>query len=229
MQIAIITARGGSKRIPRKNIKPFLGKPMIGWAIEAAKSAGCFNKIIVSTDDTEIAAIAESFGAEIPFLRPSALADDFAPAHKAARHALEWAMAEYGGITSFCHLYPTVPLLCSESLRECMDVIAGGAYKAAWLMTRIGYPVYQIMIRESTGDLQYLFPQEKVQMRSQDMPEALVDVGQAYCFDVQYFLQHEMQIGQEVTAVLVPADTAIDIDTEEDWHRAERLATLLTR
>lgn len=225
MRIAIITARGGSRRIPRKNVRPFLGKPMLAWPIEAARKSGMFSRILVSTDDEEIAAVARACGAEVPFLRPANLADDFAPAHKAARHALEWALDVWGPVSSFCHMYPTSPMLAAHTLVKGMDLVSGGGYKAAWAMVRVPYPVYQLMVQTEKG-LERLFPADKVAMRSQDMPPAFIDVGQAYCFDTPYFMAHELALGPEVTAVEVPPESAQDIDTEEDWQRAEAMALL---
>lgn len=227
MQVAIITARGGSKRIPRKNVRPFLGKPMLAWSIEAAKAAGCFKHILVSTDDEEIGAVAGEYGAEVPFLRPGDLSDDYAPAHKAARHALEWALKEWGPIEAFCHLYPTAPLLSAKTIREGMRLVTDTPFKAAWAMVRIPYPVYQIMAVQEHGGVEQLFPPNKVIMRSQDMPQAVIDTGQAYCFDTQHFLEREMEVGPLLAPVLVSPDTAQDIDTEEDWALAEQVAASL--
>lgn len=225
MKIAIITARGGSKRIPRKNVRPFLGKPMLAWPIEAAQASGLFSRILVSTDDPEIAAVAEACGAEAPFTRPAGLADDYTLAHRAARHALEWALGEWGAIGSFCHIYPTAPMLTAETLAEGMALVEGGRYKAAWAMLRVPYPVYQFMIRTERG-LERLFPPEKANLRSQDMPPAYIDVGQAYCFDTAYFLEHELAVGPRLAPVEVPPESAVDIDTEADWLRAEDAARL---
>lgn len=227
MNIAIITARGGSKRIPRKNIRPFLGKPMIAWPIETARESGCFRRILVSTDDDEIAAVAREYGAEVPFLRPDELADDYAPAHKAARHALEWALTHWGSVEAFCHIYPAAPLLSPETLRQSMAIIATGTFKAAWAMLRLPFPVFQLMVERPSGGLERLFPADKADMRSQDMPVAYIDVGQCYAFATGYFLEHEMRIGPELTAVVVPQETALDIDTEDDWLLAERTARML--
>ena len=226
MNIAIITARGGSKRIPRKNVRPFLGKPMLAWPIEAAKESGCFEHILVSTDDDEIAEVAEKYGTK-PVPRPADLADDYAPAHKAARHALEWAIREFGPVEAFCHLYPTAPLLSPEIVRKSMESIASGRCKAAWAMLRVPFPVYQCMVPGKNGGLERLFPPEKAAMRSQDMPPAFIDVGQSYAFETTYFLEHELTVGPELLPVEVPQETALDIDTEEDWAFAEKMAAFL--
>lgn len=222
MRIAIITARGGSKRIPRKNARPFLGKPMLAWPIETAKASGCFERILVSTDDPEIADIARQYGADVPFTRPAELSNDYALAHHAARHALEWAIKEWGAVEAFCHIYPTAPTLTENVLRECMDNIEQKGFKAAWVVTQVPAPIYQVMVKGQNGGMSRLFPEEKVAMRSQDMPAAFIDVGQAYAFETDHFLRYEMALGDLVSAVEVPFEAAIDIDTEEDWQRAER-------
>ena len=223
MNIAIITARGGSKRIPRKNIRPFLGKPMIAWPIEAAKESECFEHILVSTDDEEIAEIAVKYGAEVPFLRPVALADDFAHAHVAARHALEWAIENWGEIKAFCHLYPTAPMLKAQDIRRGLKEIAAGATNA-YAMQKISFPVYQVLARNAAGELTPLFPEEKTSMRSQDMPPFYIDAGQMYWFETGYFLANETKVGTGTRAVELSPEAALDIDTEEDWLRAEKIA-----
>ena len=227
MNIAIITARGGSKRIPRKNIRPFLGKPMIAWPIEAARKSGCFERILVSTDDEEIADIARAHGAEVPFFRPAHLADDFTPVGKAVRHALEWALQNWGAIEAFCHIYPTAPFLTPQVLRQSMDALASGLYKAAFAMLKLPFPVYQIMIMAKGNALERLFPEDKALMRSQDMPSAYIDVGQSYAFDTAHYLQHGPPTGTKLLPVEIALEAALDIDTEEDWKRAETIVSRL--
>lgn len=224
MTLAIITARGGSRRIPRKNIRPFLGKPMIAWSIEAAKKAGCFAHILVSTDDEEIASVSLQYGAEVPFMRPENLADDFTHAHVAAKHALEWAIENWGPVPEFCHIYPCAPMLPAAKIREGLELIRKGASNA-YAMQRVPFPIYQVLVRNSGGRLEALFPPEKAALRSQDMPEAFVDAGQMYWFKTEYFLSRETAIGPETAVVEMPREACIDIDTPEDWVFAERLAS----
>ena len=225
MKIVIITARGGSKRIPRKNVKKFLGKPMIAWSIEAALKSGCFEHILVSTDDEEIARIARDYGAETPFLRPQNLADDFTHAHVAARHALEWAFANWGKIDAFCHIYPAAPLLTPQKIQEGLVCIQNGATNADGF-ERLNFPLYQILTQDADGGLKHIFEPEKVTMRSQDMPVAYIGAGQLYWFETNYFLEHETAIGPKTAIIEIPREMAIDIDTEEDWIFAEKLAKL---
>lgn len=220
--IAIITARGGSKRIPRKNIRPFCGKPMLAWPIEAALASKCFSHVLVSTDDTEIAEIARAAGAEVTFLRPASLADDFTHAHKAARHMLEWALREFGPCKSFAHIYPTAPMLTVDDIRAGRMLIEQGKL-FAYTAQAISFPVYQIVIKNEEGSIVPLFPPEKAGLRSQDMPQGYIDAGQLYWFDTQTFLQHELDITKGVALIPVPQERAVDIDTLDDWQRAEKL------
>lgn len=226
MDIAIITARGGSKRIPRKNIRPFLGKPMIAWSIEAALASKCFAHVLVSTDDAEIAAVAQTYGAEAPFLRPAKLADDFTHAHKAARHMLEWALEQWGDIPAFAHIYPTAPLLTPETIREGQSRIREGK-RFVYTAQRISFPIYQTVIKRADGEIEPLFPPEKAKLRSQDMPPAFIDAGQLYWFDTAAFLKEETSISEGVDLIALPFERALDIDTEEDWRLAEKLAALV--
>jgi len=194
---------------------------MIAWSIETARKSGCFERILVSTDDEEIAAVAREYGAEAPFLRPGELADDYTPMRAVVRHALEWALMNWGPVEAFCNIYPTAPMLSPATLIEGMALVTGGRFRAAWAMVRIPYPVYQIMIITEQGAVERLFSDEKVAMRSQDMPPAFIDVGQAYCFDTTHYLRHGAQVGPELAVVEVPQESAVDIDTEEDWDMAE--------
>lgn len=227
MNIAVITARGGSKRIPRKNIRPFLGKPMIAWPIEAALTSECFAHVLVSTDDPEIAAVAQEYGAEVPFLRPAALADDFTHAHKAARHMLEWALGQWGDIPAFAHIYPTAPLLTADDIRAGHKLMRQGK-KFAYTARKLDFPVYQIVVLNAAEEPQPLFPPEKATLRSQDMPPAYIDAGQIYWYETAAFLRHETAIPQGVALIPLPPERALDIDTEEDWRLAEKLAALVT-
>lgn len=229
MNIAIITARGGSKRIPRKNIRPFCGKPMIAWPIEAARASGAFDRVLVSTDDSEIASVSQAHGAEVPYLRPAALADDYTPAHKAAREMLEWAIRQYGDIPAFCHLYPTVPLLTGEVIAHGMRLVRDEKYGFAMTVTRLNLPLYQILKQAPDGSLSPVFPMDKFMLRSQDMPPAFIDVGQAYFFKTARFLEREIAIAEDLAPVVLPSELALDIDTEEDWARAESTFKLLSR
>ena len=225
MPVAILTARGGSKRIPRKNIRPFLGKPMIAWPIEAARQSKLFEHILVSTDDEEIADVAREYGAEVPFLRPPTLADDFSHAHKAARHMLEWALQEWGEIPHFAHIYPTAPLLRDEDIRAGYTFMQQGK-KFAYTAQRLNIPIYQAVILDADGEICPLFPPEKAKLRSQDMPQAYIDAGQLYWYHTATFLKYETDIQYGVSLIPIPTERALDIDTEDDWVQAERISIM---
>lgn len=223
MNIAIITARGGSKRIPRKNIRLFCGKPMIAWPIEAAKASGAFDHIFVSTEDQEIAQVAKKAGAEVPYLRPVNLADDYTLAHKAAREMLEWAFRQFGDIPAFCHIYPTAPMLTGEVIATGMRLVQEAKYGFAMTVTRLNFPLYQLLKQTPDGGLAPIFPIDQFMMRSQDMPHAYIDAGQAYFFKSARFLDREIAIAEDMAPVVLPSEVAMDIDTEEDWGRAEKM------
>lgn len=223
MLVAILTARGGSKRIPRKNIRPFLGKPMIAWPIQAARQSGLFDHILVSTDDKEIAETARQYGAEAPFLRPAALADDFTHAHKAARHMLEWALNQWGNIPHFAHIYPTAPLLLADDIRAGYTLMQQGK-KFAYTAQRLNFPIYQTIVLDENGAPCPLFPPEKAGLRSQDMPQAYIDAGQLYWYETTSFLHYETTIPHGGSLIPLPPERALDIDTEEDWRIAEAMA-----
>lgn len=220
--IAIITARGGSKRIPRKNIRTFCGKPMIAWPIEAILESRCFSRVLVSTDDASIAQVARDYGAEVPFLRPANLSDDYTHAHIAARHMLEWALERWGYIPSFAHIYPTAPMLTAEDIRAGRELLRQGK-SFVYTAQKIPFPVYQIVIEDDQGKIVPLFPPDKYALRSQDMPQGYIDAGQLYWFDTQAFLQHELDITEGVALIPIPPERAVDIDTPDDWQRAEQL------
>ena len=225
MKIAILTARGGSKRVPRKNIKEFMGKPMIAWPIAAALESGCFEHVFVSTEDEEIARIATTYGAEVPYLRSIELADDYTHAHVPAKEMLEWAMAKYDAIEAFCHIYPAAPFLRAEDIISGCSAIEKGAPNAYGMM-EVPFPVYQVTVKDGDG-LRPLFEKEKFGLRSQDVPPMYIDVGQMYWFTTEYFLAHETAICDKTVPIEIPRERCIDIDTEEDWAFAEKMAKLL--
>lgn len=226
MNIAIITARGGSKRLPRKNIGSFCGRPMIAWPIAAAHASGCFEHILVSTDDAEIADIARKYGAEVPHMRPADLADDFTHAHKAARHMLEWALVQWRDIPHFAHIYPTSPFLHAQDIQHGLSLMQQGK-SFVYTAQEISFPIYQVVTLNASYEPRHLFEQDKVNMRSQDMPRAYIDAGQLYWYKTQEFLEKETSISERTGIISLPTQRALDIDTEEDWVRAEQMAMIL--
>ncbi len=198
---------------------------MIAWPIEAALKSNCFEHVLVSTDDAEIAEIAKNCGAEVPFLRPANLADDFTHAHKAAKHMLEWALSKLGKYEYFAHIYPTAPMLTVQDIQKGYELVLSGK-NFAYTAQKISFPIYQVVIEEKCGNIKSLFPPEKINMRSQDMPNAYIDAGQLYFFNVSAFLKEELNIKDNVSLITIPSERAIDIDTEDDWLLAEKLAEL---
>lgn len=215
--VAIITARGGSKRIPRKNIRQFCGKPMIAWPIETALASGIFDHVYVSTEDAEIAEIAKEHGAEVPVFRPMELADDMADARSAATHMLQWVLDNVGYVPHLAHIYPTAPLLCVADLERGYELVSHGK-QFAYTAQRIGFPFFQAVTLDGTGSPAYFFPMEKAMMRSQDMPDFYIDAGQLYWHQTEPFLRVDRTKG---AIIEIEPMRAIDIDTENDWEFAE--------
>lgn len=220
MKVAIIPARGGSKRIPRKNIRQFFGKPIIAYSITAALSSRLFDRVIVSTDDEEIAAIARNSGAETPFLRPKNLADDFTGTNEVVRHALDWLRnngmrAEYA-----CCIYATAPFIRVDFLREGFEKLVGSSKSFAFSVTSFPFPI-QRAIRVTRGGAVAPFFPEHISSRSQDLEKAYHDAGQFYWGKAQAFLDDEVLFSSASIPIVLPRHLVQDLDTLEDWKRAE--------
>lgn len=226
MNIAIIPARGGSKRIPRKNIKPFCGKPMIAWSIEAAKSSGLFEHVIVSTDDKEIAELAIQWGAEIPFMRPAELSNDYAATTEVIAHATQWALDQGLDVEAVCCIYATAPFVQTEDLKRGWDTLNSGDWDYAFTVTDFAAPIFRSFKQTSEGGIEMFFP-EHFATRSQDLPSALHDAGQFYWGRPAAWLQGKRIFDVRTKPVLIPRWRVQDIDTVEDWERAEILAPLI--
>lgn len=226
MIVAVIPARGGSKRIPRKNIRPFAGKPMIGYSIECASRSGLFDRIVVSTDDEEISAVARDFGAEVPFTRPAALADDHAGTTDVIAHAVQWFSGQGISVSEACCIYPTAPFLQSEDLKEGLRLMQAGRWRYVFAATRFAAPVQRAFRQTADGGLEMLFP-ENFAIRSQDLPEVLHDAAQFYWGRREAWLNREKVFDRFSTVVRIPHWRVQDIDTEEDWRHAEAMAAHL--
>lgn len=222
MKLAVIPARGGSKRIPGKNIKEFCGKPMIAWSIEAAKASGCFDRIIVSTEDTEIAAVAEQYGAETPFLRPGHLADDYTGTIPVIRHAVEWFTDNQQPVTLACCIYPTAPFITSRDLIRGHQVLQDESCSYAFSVTSYAFPIQRAIRITDEGRVSMFYPQH-FDTRSQDLEEAWHDAGQFYWGIPQAWLNEKPFFGEQSAPVQLPRHRVQDIDTPEDWARAEWL------
>ncbi|MBG0789046.1 MAG: pseudaminic acid cytidylyltransferase [Desulfovibrionaceae bacterium] len=224
MNIAVIPARGGSKRIPRKNIRPFLGKPIIAYSIETAMRTGLFDEIIVSTDDEEIAETARSYGATTPFMRPAELSDDMSGTTPVIRHALKWCLDNGKDVDAVCGLYATAPFTTTEDLRRGHEALARAG--AALSVTTFPYPIYRGLRLDETGRIGMIWP-EHMDARSQDLPEAYHDCGQFYWGTRKFYLSGREFMEGDAEGILIPRHRVQDIDTEEDWIRAEALYKVL--
>ncbi|CAM3789185.1 pseudaminic acid cytidylyltransferase [Ectopseudomonas alcaliphila] len=219
MRVAVIPARGGSKRIPRKNIKLFCGKPMIVWSIEAALASGCFDAVIVSTDDTEIAEVARHYGADVPFMRPAELSDDYAGTVPVIRHAVEWFIANGEAPEQVCCIYATAPFVTGEDIRRGLEILTGNDCDYAFSVTSYAFPI-QRAIRITPADRVEMFNPEHFNTRSQDLEEAYHDAGQFYWGRAGAWLEGKILFGTHAVPVLLPRHRVQDIDTLEDWERA---------
>ncbi|MEQ1530814.1 MAG: pseudaminic acid cytidylyltransferase, partial [Methylococcales bacterium] len=179
MRIAVIPARGGSKRIPRKNIKLFFGKPMIAWSIEAAKASELFEHIIVSTDDMEIAEVAKTWGAEVPFMRPEELSNDYAGTTPVIAHATQWALDQGCELAATCCIYATAPFIQTDDLKRGWNSLDSGDWDYAFTVTDFAAPIFRSFKQTAEGGIEMFFP-EHFATRSQDLPVALHDAGQFY-------------------------------------------------
>ena len=220
MKLAVIPARGGSKRIPRKNIKLFCGKPIIAWSIEAAQNSGCFDRIIVSTDDEEIADIARSFGAEVPFLRPKNLSDDHSCTIPVISHAIEWQSRDGKEATLVCCIYPTAPFIQSSDLILGMELLLNNDVAYAFSVTTFAFPIQRAIKITSENRIEMLNPQY-FKTRSQDLEKMWHDAGQFYWGRSEAWTSEMPIFSNKSIPVLLPRYRVQDIDTMEDWEKAE--------
>lgn len=218
--VAIITARGGSKRIPRKNIRDFLGKPMIAYPLQAALASGVFDRVIVSTEDAEIAEISRRHGAETPFVRPMELADDHTGTMPIVRHALRWLLEHGEDVEYACCIYPTAPFLTPEVLTQGLDMLRQQRKDYAFSVARFSYPIQRALKHTSSGGVRPFYP-EFIPCRSQDLEPAYHDAGQFYWGTAQAFLENRPVFSEAAIPVVLPDHMVQDIDNEEDWVRAE--------
>jgi len=229
MNIAIIPARGGSKRIPGKNIKIFAGKPIIAYSILAALESELFDRVIVSTDSLEIAKVAKEFGAEVPFLRDAALAGDFTGTDEVLVDALEIVQNQMNcPVKYLCCLYATAPFVRGKDLRRgYQDLVESGA-GTAFTVTNYSAPIFRSLKLNDQGRLVMIWPEFRNE-RSQDLPEAFHDAGQFYWADAQYYLKEKKLWSDDALPIYVDRQRVEDIDTPEDWIIAEKKFTLLEK
>ncbi|MCG9790053.1 pseudaminic acid cytidylyltransferase [Vibrio mediterranei] len=227
MKIAIIPARGGSKRIPRKNIKLFHGKPMIAYSIEAALKSGCFDKVIVSTDDQEIAEVAKQYGAEVPFIRPDDISDDHATTMDVINHGLEWYKNQGVEVEYLCCIYATAPFIKPEDIKTGYKVLANDEdVLFTFSATSFSFPIQRAIKLDEHRRVSMFEPKNEL-IRSQDLEEAYHDAGQFYWGRKEAFLKKSNMFSSHSKAILLPRTRVQDIDTPEDWDFAEALFSLL--
>ncbi len=222
MNICVIPARGGSKRIPRKNIKIFCGKPMIAWSIETALKSKCFEQVVVSTDSKEIAEIAQHYGATVPFIRPKELSDDYTGTIPVIRHAVEWFQNREIVFEHVCCLYATAPFVRMEDLRNGMEQLVTCAADYAFSVTGFDFPVQRAIRLTEKGRVEMFYPKH-FNTRSQDLEKAYHDAGQFYWGRTAAWLTEKIIFSSDSVPVVLPHFRVQDIDTFEDWERAEWL------
>lgn len=223
--IAVIPARGGSRRIPRKNIRPFAGRPMIAWPITAALDSGLFARVVVSTDDDEIADVARRCGAEVPFLRPAALADDHTATRPVVLHALHTLGVTPAVHPHCCTLAATAPFTTAAELRRGLDALLTHGADFAFTVLPYPHPVERALSITADGRVSMRHPEHRL-TRSQDLPPAYHDAGQFYWGRTEAVLADRPTLSPAAVPVILPAHRAVDIDTPDDWVRAERLFAL---
>ena len=219
MKIAIIPARGGSKRIPRKNIKPFAGKPMIAYAIDAAKSSGLFEHVVVTTDDEEIAHISREYGAETPFMRPPELADDYAPTVPVIVHAITACQSLSWNIEFACCIYPGVPFIQVGDLKAGLELLQSSGADYCFPVTEFPSAIQRGLKRAHDGRMAPFNPEHEL-TRTQDLKHAYYDAGQFYWGNVHSW-QTNTRLHSDGVGLPIPSWRVVDIDTNEDWLRAE--------
>jgi pseudaminic acid cytidylyltransferase len=226
MIVAVIPARGGSKRIPRKNIRLFAGKPVIAYPIAAARHCGLFDRVIVTTDDEEIASVARVFGAETPFMRPAELADDHTGTNEVTAHALEWLAQRGTQVSIACCIYPTAPLVTEADLRQGYDLLIRSGKTFVFSAGRFSFPIQRAVRITHDGGVAPFFP-EWIEFRSQDLEASYHDAGAFYWGRAEAFRNALPLFASHSSAFVLPRCRVQDIDTLEDWEHAERLYAAL--
>ena len=225
-KVAIIPARGGSKRIPRKNIRKFADKPMIAHSIETSLVSGLFDEVIVSTDDEEIADIARSYGAAVPFFRPKELSDDYIGTTSVMSHAIRWLNDNGHKPEIICCIYATAPFIQVDELKKGLDLLENGTWQYVFSASKFTYPIFRGFEVQNNGNVKMFFP-DNFDMRSQDFHDAMHDAGQFYWGRAQAWSDELRILDHWSTIVELPAWRVQDIDTLDDWNRAERIYEMI--
>jgi len=226
MNICIIPARGGSKRIPRKNIKEFFGKPMIAYSIEVALQSERFDRVIVSTDDQETAQIAKIYGAEVPFIRPDELANDHAGTLPVIKHAIEWFEEHESKLNEVCCLYATAPFVQADSIKKAYKQLQATQADYCFSVTSFAFPIQRAIKIRQHQRIEMFYP-EYFNTRSQDLEESYHDAGQFYWGKAEAFKKLTPLFSENASPFILPRHLVQDIDTPEDWLRAEMMYQVL--
>ena len=224
--IALIPARGGSKRIPNKNIRLFVGQPIIAYSIRAAQETGLFDRIIVSTDSQEIARISKEHGAEIPFIRPTELADDFTGTDEVVLHAISWFQNQTITVKYICCIYATAPFIQPEYIKKGFELLREEQATSCFTVTTFPFPIFRALKINEEGKLQMVYP-KYLHTRSQDLPITYHDAGQFYWADVEKYVIEKRFYSENAVPIIIPRYLVQDIDTVEDWKRAELMYKVL--
>ena len=217
--LVIITARGGSKRIPRKNIKEFLGKPILAYSIEAALKCGLYDEVMVSTDDEEIAECAKKYGATVPFFRSSENAGDFAPTKEVIKEVLNRYKEEGKVFDIFTGIYPTAPFITAEKLKKAYDEFVSSGCDALLPVVKFSFPPQRCFIVDD-GKLKYKWPENEL-ARSQDLEPFYHDAGQFYMLKTEAFFREDTLVPKNTHPFIIDDMEVQDIDTMDDWNIAE--------
>lgn len=228
MRLCVIPARGGSKRIPRKNIKSFCGQAMIGYSIKAALDSQYFDQIIVSTDDAEIAEISKYFGASVPFVRPESLSNDYAGTTPVVKHAIEWFDDQDQSPSEVCCLYATAPFVTANTIKRSYDQMQHTQADYCFTVTSFAFPIQRAIKVTSENRIEMFYP-ENFEIRSQDLEESYHDAGQFYWGKAESFRQKKPLFSKSSTPYILPRHLVQDVDTPEDWKRAELMYQVLKK
>lgn len=228
MNLAIIPARGGSKRIPKKNIKLFKGKPIINYSIDAAVKSGIFDKVIVSTDSEEIASVAKKAGAEVPFMRPAELSGDSSLLEDVICHAINWFKKRGFRVKYVCCILPTAPFIGEKHMKDGYRLIKRKKLSSVFAAATFSYPILRALKVTGGGRTKMFWP-EYENVMSNKLPQAYHDAGQFYWLDAERFLRSKKFFGSDAMFIILPRYMVQDIDTNEDWDMAELMYEVLKR
>ena len=227
MNLAIIPARGGSKRIPRKNIRDFLGKPIIAYSIEAALKCGLIDEVMVSTDDNEIAELAKNYGAKVPFMRSETTSNDFAGLAEVVEEVLACYKKVGKTFDNVCLILSTAPFVKPERIKEAYDLMLSKNYDSVFPVARFSYPI-QRSLKMHNGTVSMFYP-ENFSKRSQDLEPAYHDSGTFYWMKTEEFNKQKRFYAANTGAIVLPETEVQDIDSEEDWRVAEMKYKILNK